>query len=42
MEVTADEVKESYDEKIILELQNEKLEDMENNINAIIKFISFL
>jgi len=42
MEVTADEVRESYDEKIIIETKNEKIEDMENNISCIIKALSLL
>jgi len=42
MEVTADEVRDSYDEKIILECKNEKIDDMDNNINQILKFLSFL
>lgn len=37
MEITADEVKESFDPKRILELKNEKIEDMQENINKIIE-----
>ena len=36
MEVTADEVKDSYSSERILELKNEKVEDMQNNINTIV------
>lgn len=37
MEITADEVKESFDPNRIIELQNEKIEDMQININKIIE-----
>jgi adenylate kinase len=39
MEVTADDVKENFDPKVILELSNEKIEDMEKNIESIISRI---
>jgi len=39
MEVTHDEVYEAYKKNIILELNNEKEEDMEKNINAIIDYL---
>ena len=35
MEVTSEEVRESYKEDIILELQNEQTEDVEENIERI-------
>ena len=37
MEVTSEEVKESYKQDIILELKSEKIEDMENNLDLVIK-----
>lgn len=37
MEVTADDVKENFKQEIILELPNEKVEDMGKNIEAIIE-----
>ena len=37
MEVTHEEVFDSYPEEIILELRNEENEDMQNNINRVIE-----
>jgi adenylate kinase len=39
MEVTSEEVKESYDNSIILELKSNIPEDMEANLEKAIKFI---
>ena len=36
MEVTSEEVRESYKQDIILELKSEKIEDMENNLDKVI------
>ena len=36
MEVTSEEVRDSYKEDIILELKSEKIEDMENNLDKVI------
>ena len=36
MEVTSEEVRESYKEDIIMELKSEKIEDMENNLEKVI------
>ena len=37
MEVTSEEVRSSYKENIILELKSEKIEDMENNLDIVIR-----
>ena len=37
MEVTSEEVRDSYKNDIILELKSEKIEDMENNLDIVIK-----
>lgn len=39
LEVTADDVYENYDKKRVIELSNEKMEDMQNNIDQIIDFL---
>ena len=39
MEVTSDEVKNSYKEDIIVELKSEKIEDMENNLDKVINIL---
>ena len=39
MEVTSEEVRESYKEDIIVELKSEKIEDMENNIDKVINIL---
>lgn len=38
MEITADEVKESYGSERILELANEKIDDMQANIDKIVEY----
>lgn len=42
MEVTSEEVRNSYNEEIIIELKSEIIEDMENNINTVINKIKDL
>ena len=39
MEVTSEEVKESYKEDIIVELKSEKIEDMEQNLDKVINIL---
>lgn len=39
LEVTADDVHDSYKKEITLELKSEKKEDMEENLNKIIQFL---
>lgn len=38
MEITADEVKESYNSDIVLEIKNEKIEDMKANIEVVMDY----
>ena len=40
MEVTAEEVREAFDEKKILELKSEKIDDMSNNIDVVVNKIN--
>lgn len=40
MEVTAEEVRDSYKKEIILELKSEVIDDMEKNIDLVIKFLT--
>ena len=39
MEVTSEEVKDSYKKDIIIELKSEKIEDMENNLDKVINIL---
>ena len=39
MEVTSEEVKDSYKQDIIIELKSEKIEDMENNLDKVINIL---
>ena len=39
MEVTSEEVRDSYKEDIIVELKSEKIEDMENNLEKVINIL---
>jgi adenylate kinase len=40
LEVTADDVYENYDKNKVIELHNEKVEDMQTNIDEIINFLA--
>ena len=39
MEVTSEEVRDSYKDDIIIELKSEKIEDMENNLDKVINIL---
>ena len=39
MEVTSEEVRDSYKEDIIVELKSEKIEDMEYNLDKVINIL---
>ena len=39
MEVTFEEVRDSYKDDIIIELKSEKIEDMENNLDKVINIL---
>ena len=39
MEVTSEEVRDSYKDDIIIELKSEKIEEMENNLDKVINIL---